>query len=174
MSSSSFWVGWGFQKVREGAIKPEAILLKSCRIQNINLSNILILILYSHLHPWPAQGIYPLKQYHRETIHITSKVQKYYSLIALYKSPQLHTFKLLANNLPNLHLVPSNLCIFQSPLQRSETYPVPLRSPRCFRIVVGHSLLHCLYQIPSHFPYYLVEVIWVVGLCYPHRQIFVA
>ena len=99
---------------------------------------------------------------------------KYYSLIALYKSPQLHTFKLLANNLPNLHLVPSNLCIFQSPLQRPETYPVPLRSPRCFRIVVGHSLLHCLYQIPSHFPYYLVEVVWVVGFCYPHRQIFVA
>lgn len=74
----------------------------------------------------------------------------------------------------NTHLVISDLVVLKRALERAEGYSVGLRSPTALRVFEGHNVLHVFNQISSNAADDLEEVVGVVVLANPQRDVLVA
>ena len=75
---------------------------------------------------------------------------------------------------PDAHLVVSDLAVLQRALQRAEGYSVGLRSTAALGVLEGHYVLHVFDQIAAHAADDLEEVVWVVVVADPQRDVLVA
>lgn len=94
-----------------------------------------------------------------------------YIIIDFKYSSEFDVGKGTLDSVSNSKLVLHYFVVGESPLQRSETYLIGLAHPVAFLVVVGVDLVHTLDQIPTDFSNYTEEVIRVVVLIYPHRNV---